>query len=156
MASNDKRNVRVLELLEYNYSREHAEAGDSVGSVNLWGKVLAISAAGIVVLTGWSYTTRPAGDRRSDDEAKSAGNCLDAYPIGRIGDCGGWEVVEDVRIDTGTPPNLLKPDRELVLRIHVESLSAGFVTDDPALTACYRYSFNHYGLAGGPTRVHCP
>ena len=114
------------------------------------------SAAGIVALTGWSYATRPPGSGATDAEAKRAARCLTHNPMtADVPSCAGQQ---DVIRTTVVGDRLANPDAvssEMVFRIHLAEVSAGF-SSTPAITACYRISTNHYGLAGGPTRVHCP
>ncbi|MET8762848.1 hypothetical protein [Lentzea sp. NPDC004782] len=128
-----------------------------------WG-IVALLAAVLAVLA--YFAARPAGDGATDDSADSSAECLARYPVPDsaaafarrelewYSQCGGWDVIEFTDIGNRLT-DTKKPSSRLVIRIHHDEYNALWVHKD-AVTACYRMEFNYFGLADGPSRVHCP
>ena len=102
-----------------------------------WG-IVASAAAVLAAGTAWHFATRPAGDWMTDAEAKRAVRCMNHNPmLADVRWCAAeWDVVE-------------RSSERLIIRIHHEGVSAGFVSQEPAMTACYN-------VLHSARRVHCP
>ncbi|WP_146231577.1 MULTISPECIES: hypothetical protein [Lentzea] len=102
------------------------------------GGMVALAATALAAWTGWYFATRPAGDWMTDAEAERAVRCLNHNPmLADVRWCAAeWDVVE-------------RSGERLIIRIHHDEVSAGFVSQEPAMTACY-------DVRHGARRVHCP
>jgi hypothetical protein len=122
------------------------------------GGIVALTT--VAVFAAWTTSdlvTKPAGDQITDAGAKHAARCLSSNPmVADIHLCPyDGDVVESTAL-ADPLADMEKTSRRLVIRVHHNEINAAFSSHQPAMTACYELMFNHHGLTGGPTRVHCP
>ncbi|GGN21903.1 hypothetical protein GCM10011609_74020 [Lentzea pudingi] len=122
------------------------------------GGIVVWTAGTLVAGTVAYFIWLPEGDWRTDQAAEDAVHCLTgSQDTGTHNEVCGAEIVRNVTLKTSPnePYDPHRPNRRLIVRIHLDELTAGF-SYDPAVTACYRYHFGDHGLVGRPSRMDCP